>query len=515
VTGVQTCALPICSAAGPVPLSATTLAELSRAQRDGLALPRYDRSQVTAGIVHIGVGGFHRAHQAMYIDTLLNAGLADGWGICGVGLLPGDARMAAALRDQDGLYCLLEKVPDGAPRLRVIASIVDYLYAPEQLDDVLDRLSAPEIRIVTLTVTEAGYNLHRVTGEFDESEPGVVADLAHPGRPTTMFGLLVEALDRRRTAGVEPFTVVSCDNVQGNGAVTRAAITSFARLRDAGLAEWIGTHVRFPNSMVDRITPVTDADDRAVVRDRFGIDDAWPVVCEPFTQWVLEDDFPLGRPPLEHAGVQVVSDVEPYELMKLRLLNAGHQALGHAGSVAGYRYVHEATADPVLAEWVRNYMLDEAIPSLRPVPGIDLPGYVAELLRRFANPEVRDTLARLCVDASERIPKFLLPVIRHQLAAGGPIDRAVAVLACWARFAEGTDEQGRPLELVDPVASTLTAAALQQHTDALAFVRNRDIFGDLVDDVRFTTSYVRMLTALQERGVRAAISDLDQPEPTA
>ena len=496
------------SDAGPVALSAATLAEFRRAGLDGVGLPHYDRATVTPGIVHIGVGGFHRAHQAMYVDSLLDAGLATDWGICGVGLLPADERIAHVLHAQDGLYSLLEKAADARPRLRVIGSIVEYFYAPRAVAKGLDRLSSPQIRIVTLTVTEGGYNVHRVTGEFDATEPGVVADLAHPSRPGTVFGLLVEALARRRASGMAPFAVVSCDNVQGNGAVTRRAVTSFARLRDPALADWIDSHVRFPNSMVDRITPVTDPRDRAVVRDRFGIDDGWPVVCEPFTQWVLEDDFPLGRPPLEQAGVQLVDDVEPYELMKLRLLNASHQALGHAGLLAGYRYVHEATADPVLAAWVRGYMLREAIPSLRPVPGIELADYVDELLRRFANPEIRDTLARVCVDASERIPKFLLPVIRHQLSTGGPVERSIAVLACWARFAEGTDEHGARLEIVDPAASTLAAAAQQERAAPLAFVRNRDIFGDLADHRRFADSYLRTLTSIRERGVRAAIGDL-------
>jgi mannitol 2-dehydrogenase len=496
------------SATGPVPLTSAALGQLAGTGSDHVALPRYDRERVTAGIVHFGVGGFHRAHQAMYLDALLNAGLANDWGICGVGLLPADRRMAEVLRAQDCLYSLLEKAPDGSRRLRVIGSVVDYRYAPEQPADVLDALSSPQIRIVTLTVTEAGYNLHRVTGEFVPSEPRVVADLAHPDRPTTVFGFLVEALARRRAAGVPPFTVVSCDNVQGNGHVTRTAVAGFARLRDAELGSWIDAHVAFPNSMVDRITPATDEHDRTIVREQFGIDDAWPVVCEPFSQWVIEDDFPLGRPPLEQAGVQVVSDVEPYELMKLRLLNASHQALGYAGYLAGYRYVHEATADPAFAEFVRSYMREEAIPSLRPVRGVDLEAYVEEIIARFANREIRDTLARVCVDASERIPKFLLPVVRHQLGTGGPVDRSIAVLACWARFAEGADERGEPIDIVDPARAVVTAAARRQRSEPLAFVRNRDIFGDLADDPRFTASYLRTLTALRNDGARATIQAL-------
>jgi mannitol 2-dehydrogenase len=285
-------------------------------------------------------------------------------------------------------------------------------------------------------------------------------------------------------------------------------VTGFARLRDAELAEWIDAEVAFPNSMVDRITPATTDDDRLLARERFGVADHWPVVCEPFAQWVLEDDFPQGRPPLDRVGVQLVSDVEPYELMKLRLLNAGHQALGYAGYLAGYRFVHEATADPVFAGFLRGYMREEAVPSLRPVPGVDLDAYIDELIVRFANPEIRDTLARLCVDGSERIPKFLLPVIRYQLAHGGPIDRSVAVLARWARYCEGTDPDGEPIEIVDAARAVLTEAAARRRDNPLAFVENKDIFGDLARDDRFATSYRAALAALDERGARATIEAL-------
>jgi len=475
--------------------------------RAGLDRPAYDRTAVRPGIVHFGVGGFHRAHQAMYLDALLNAGAGDHWGIVGVGLLPPDRRMRDVLSAQDGLYTLVEKGAGGVTRARVIGSIVRYLYAPDDPSAVLAALADPAIRIVTLTVTEGGYNVHRVTGEFDPDGPGIAGDLAAPDRPSTVFGFVVEALARRRAAGVEPFAVVSCDNVQANGEVARAAFAGFARLRDADLAAWIEQRVPFPSSMVDRITPATTDDDVNLVQERYGVADGWPVVCEPFTQWVLEDTFPGGRPALETVGVQVVDDVAPYESMKLRLLNASHQALAYAGYLAGYRYVHEATADPALAGFIRQYMQDEARPSLPPVPGVDLDAYVDGLVERFANPEIRDTLARLAVDASERIPKFLLPVIRHQLAAGGPIERSVAVLACWARYCEGVDEAGAVIELVDPAADALGAAARRQAEDPLAFVRQRDVFGDLADDERFRAAYLSALAVVRGRGARALVEE--------
>jgi mannitol 2-dehydrogenase len=488
------------------PLGPATLPPAS----EGLEIPRYDRAAVRPGIVHFGVGGFHRAHQAMYVDGLMNDGLAHDWGIVGVGLLPADERMRDVLSAQDGMYTLVVKAADGSTTARVVGSIVRYLYAPEAPSAVLDTLIDPAIRIVTLTVTEGGYNVHRVTGEFDVDGPGIAHDVAEPDRPRTVFGFVVEALARRRAAGIEPFTVASCDNVQGNGHVTRNAFTGFARLRDPELADWIGAHVPFPSSMVDRITPATTDDDVALVRERYGISDGWPVVCEPFTQWVLEDEFPSGRPPLERVGVQLVADVAPYELMKLRLLNASHQALAHAGYLAGYRYVHEATADPAFATFIRRYMREEAVPSLQPVPGVDLDAYVEGLVERFANPEIRDTLARVAIDSSERIPKFLLPVIRYQLAAGGPIDRAVTAVACWARYSEGVDEAGEPIEIVDPARAALTAAARRQREEPLAFVGNRDVFGDLVDDPRFVAAYTRALASVQEQGARATVETYAQ-----
>ncbi len=479
-----------------------------------MAVPSYDRGAVTAGIVHLGVGAFHRAHQASYLDRLMNRGQALDWGICGVGVLPGDARMRDALAAQDGLYTLVEKHPDGRQEVRVVGSIVEYLLAPDDPDAVVERMADPAIRIVSLTVTEGGYNLDAVTGEFRADDPGVVHDLAPGAVPRTTFGLVTEALARRRERGLAPFTVVSCDNIQGNGHAARRSVTAYARLRDPELGEWVEGNVRFPNGMVDRITPVTTEDDRARLAERFGVKDRWPVVCEPFTQWVLEDDFGAGRPPLQEVGVQMVADVEPYELMKLRLLNAGHQALGYLGYLAGYRSVSQACRDPLFSGFLLSYMDREAAPTLAPVPGIDLPAYERQLIERFSNPQVRDTLARLCAESSDRIPKWVLPVIRHNLEHGGEIERAVAVVAAWARYAEGVDEQGEPIEVVDRLADTLVPLARAQRENPLAFVRHRDVFADLADDERFASTYRRLLASLHRVGARATLDALaDGHEP--
>jgi mannitol 2-dehydrogenase len=486
------------------PLNTASLSSLDPA----VAVPQYDRGAVRAGIVHLGVGAFHRAHQALYLDSLMNEGKALDWGICGVGVLPGDRRMKDALAAQDCLYTLVEKRPDGTQVPRVVGSIVEYLLAPDDPEAVIEKMADEQTRIVSLTVTEGGYNFHAVTGEFDADDPGVVHDLQPGAAPKTTFGLVTEALARRRQRGLAPFTILSCDNIQGNGHAARRSFTAFARLRDPKLGEWVDEHVRFPNCMVDRITPVTTDDDRASLASQFGVEDRWPVVCEPFHQWVLEDDFGLGRPPLEDAGVQVVADVEPYELMKLRLLNASHQALCYFGYLAGYRLVHDVCQDPLFAEFLLAYMDREATPSLQPVPGIDLHAYKRELITRFSNPQVRDTVARLCAESSDRIPKWLLPVIRYNLQTDGEIERSVAVVAAWARYAEGVDEEGQPIEIVDRLKDTLTAAALGQREDPLAFVRNRELFGDLVDDERFAATYQRHLASLHERGARATLKGL-------
>jgi mannitol 2-dehydrogenase len=472
-----------------------------------VARPSYDRSRLRVGIVHLGVGGFHRAHQAMYLDCLMNAGSASDWAICGVGVLPSDRRMAEALAAQDHLYTLVVKHPDGTLEPRVIGSIVDYLLAPDDPAAVVDRLTDPAIRIVSLTITEGGYHVHPVTGRFESDDAGIRRDLEPEAVPRTSFGLLTEALSRRRQRGIPPFTVVSCDNIQGNGDVARHSLSAFADLREPGLGQWIREEVAFPNSMVDRITPVTTDADRAELAERFGVTDQWPVVCESFAQWVLEET-PGERPPWEQAGVQLVKDVAPYELMKLRLLNASHQAVAYLGYLAGYRYIHEACGDPLFARFLLAYMDREATPTLEPVPGIDLDAYKRELITRFASPHIRDTLARNAANTSDRIPKFLLPVIRRNLERGGPVDLSAAVVAGWARYAEGSDEQGRPIELDDPLRDTLTAAAAAQESDPLAFVRNRELFGDLVDDERFTAPYLAALASLHRDGARATVQSL-------
>ena len=434
----------------------------------------YDRSAVTAGIVHLGVGGFHRAHQAVYVDDLLRAGATD-WGICGVGVLPGDVRMREALASQDHLFTVVVKHPDGTLEPRTVGSVVDFLFAPDDPEAVIEKLAAATTKVVSLTITEGGYTV-----------------------PSTTFDYLLKGLSRRRSRGLPPFTVMSCDNILGNGHVARTALMTAAG--DSDLARWIEEQVAFPCSMVDRITPVTTDDDRAFLLERFGVEDAWPVVCEPWTQWVLEDH--ADRPAWESVGVQVVDEVAPYELMKLRLLNCSHQALTYLGYLAGHRYAHEVCAEPLFSEFLLAYMR-QTLPTLRPVPGVDLDAYQRALVERFANPAIADTLARLCAESSDRIPNWMVPVASELLARDLPVDLIALVVASWHRYAQGVDEQGQPIEVVDQRREQVMAAA--RSADPLDFLRQRDLFADLVDDARFTTPYLAAVTSLRENGARQTL----------
>jgi mannitol 2-dehydrogenase len=448
--------------------------------------PTYDRSSVTVGIAHIGAGHFHRAHQAMYIDRLLQAGLAREWGICGIGVMPADWTMRDVLNDQDGLYTLILEKPDGSRDAHVIGSIIDYRYAPDDPESALEVLAAPSTRIISLTITEGGYR--------------------DPDGPA--FALIVEALDLRRRRGIAAPTIVSCDNIENNGEIARRAVLANAEGRDPDLAEWAGEHVEFPNSMVDRITPATTVQMAKEVRRDFGVNDRWPVVAEPFAAWVLEDKFADGRPPLEQAGVLLVDDVAPYELMKLRLLNAGHQCLAYFAHLCGFEFVHQAASDPLFAEFLLAYFESEAIPTLPPVPGIDLHQFSRTLIERFSNPGVRDTVARLCAFTSDRIPKWLIPVICDNLADDGSVRLAAAVVASWARYAEGTDEWGRPYEVIDQLADSLIPIARSQYENPTAFIEIAALFGDLAHQPRFVQAYSWALDSLHANGARATLEAL-------
>ncbi|WP_020568507.1 mannitol dehydrogenase family protein [Neolewinella persica] len=476
-----------------IPLLQENLSKLP----DGVGRPTYDRTPLKTGIVHVGVGGFHRAHEAYYTHLLLEAGKAKDWAICGVGLREGDRQMGEVLKQQDFLYSMIVRHPDGKIETTVIGSIVEFLLGPDNPGAVINRMAAPETRIVSLTITEGGYNVNPATGAFDFDNTDISHDLEHPDAPVTVFGYLAAALRKRRDEGREAFTVQSCDNVQHNGDVTRRALLAFTERLDPGLAEWIGANVRFPNAMVDRITPRTTPADTNYLQQEFGLKDEWPVTCEPFMQWVIEDDFSDGRPAWEAVGAQFVPDVTPYEKMKLRLLNAGHSVLGLLGAIHGHETIDGCIADPLFAGYLRDFLDKEATPVLDTVEGIDLQAYKDSLIERFGNPNVKDGLARICAESSAKLPKFLIETIRENLVAGGSIDYSALIIATWCYYSDThADRFGKPLEVIDEQKEELQKAAKETTEDPLAFLRQEELFGDLVKDERFGSKYAELVERL-------------------
>lgn len=480
-----------------LPLSLATLDDLPAA----VAKPVYRRADVTPGIVHFGVGNFHRAHQAVYLDDLMNRGEALDWGIVGAGVTPSDSSMRARLAGQDFLTTLVEQDADGRS-VRVIGSMIDFI-APENRSALCTQMADPRIRIVSLTITEGGYFIDPTTGRFQADHPDVQRDRIDPGNPRTVFGHIVAGLARRRDSDLPGFTVMSCDNVPHNGEVARAATIGLARLVDPGLADWIEERVDFPNGMVDRITPAATNEQRRWLRAVHGVDDAAPVFCEPFTQWVLEDSFSSSRPPLENAGVTFTSDVTPFETMKIRILNGGHAAIAYPAGLLGISFVHDAMRHPLIAAFLDRMTREEIIPQVPPVPGTDLRAYQRQVADRFANPEVGDTVRRLCLDGSNRQPKFIVPAIADALRRGGRIQGLALLSALWRRYCAGTTESGAIIEPNDPNWEWLAARAADP--DPAVWLAMADVYGQVGQDRIFGSAFAASVDALRTLGVEGAV----------
>lgn len=429
-----------------------TLSQLSLGSLGAsIAVPQYDRAAVHPGIVHFGLGNFHRVHQAVYVDRCLHMPGNEGWGIAGVELLdnPGTKAKAEAYRGQNCLYSVTEYAPDGTASTRVIGAMVEYLHAPDDPEAVLARLANPDTKIVSLTITEGGYNLDETTGVFKLATPDVAHDLAG-GPLRTAFGFIVEGLHRRRKNGTAPFTVMSCDNLRHNGDTARKAIVSFAKARDAELGAWIDANVDFPNSMVDRIAPQVPPAVRDRLNQRSGIDDAVPALGETFIQWVLEDDFRSGRPPFETVGVEMRNDVPAFEFMKGRMLNSSHILLAMPGIMCGYRIVHEALGDKRLYRLLETFLDRDAIPRIEGPKGISLEAYKNAVLERFSNPAINDQLLRIAFDTTAKIPVFHSRTIEMLLADGGDLRREAFFLACFGAYLTGRDDKGEAFDVVEP-----------------------------------------------------------------
>ena len=414
--------------------------------------PSYDRSALSAGILHIGIGNFHRSHQAMYLQKLFEQGKDHDWALIGCGVKSFDVAMRNKLAGQDWLTTVVELDKD-ALSAEVCGSMIDFLNI--DADEVIAALCKPEIRIVSLTITEGGYFIDAKTGGFQQDHPDIQADVANPDSPATVFGILLKGLKKRREAGLEPFTIMTCDNVPHNGDVTRQTLTGLASLIDEEMAAWISSSVAFPNSMVDCITPATTQREIDRLAAEFDVTDASPVFCEPFRQWVIEDNFPQGRPALEDVGVEFVEDVTAHEFMKLRILNGGHAALAFPSALLSLFYVHEGMQHPLVRDYVRKLVTCEAIPTLSPVPGTDFNDYLDLIEARFANPEIGDTISRLCTDSSNRLPKFILPITQANLDSNGSVTGTALVIALWCRYCAFTADESNNTVLNDEQALSL------------------------------------------------------------
>lgn len=480
-------------------LSLAHLAEISAKA----SVPAYRRENIKAGILHFGVGNFHRAHMAVYLHELFNQGRDLDWGIIGAGVMPSDQKMRDTLKAQDFLTTVVEQDITRSAAT-VTGPMLDVITAPD-FDRIIATLADPAIRIVSMTITEGGYFIDPATGKFDPTHPAIVADAQTPDAPKTVFGLIIAGLKARRTAGHPPFTVMCCDNIPGNGEVTEATLCGLANLSDPDFAHWIHDNVAFPNAMVDRITPATGQREIAITRDTYGIEDGWPVFCEEFKQWVLEDRFPLGRPALETVGVTFVTDVAPYELMKLRILNGGHAAIAYPAALLDIHFVHEAMEHPLIRAFLSKLENEEIIPVVPPVPDTSLQDYFSLIENRFANPKIGDTIPRLAQDGSNRQPKFILPSTVDRLAKGLDVQGLALVSALWCRYFEGTSDGGKAIAFNDPSAERLHAAALASRSDPMAFIGLGDIFGSVGSDVRFQTRFGQAIESLRSRGTAATL----------
>ena len=483
----------------PIELSEDDLPEIAATA----SVPHYKRGSLSAGIVHFGVGNFHRAHQAVYLDSLFNLGLDHDWALVGAGVRANDEDMRRKLLGQDYYTTVVEQEADKTSA-RVTGAMIDFLPVGD-VAAVSEALADPKVRIVSLTVTEGGYYIDPASQRFDAAHPDIVADSANPEAPRTVFGLILLGLQLRKERGLQPFTVMSCDNIPGNGHVTQNAVAGLAELINPELARWVREAVAFPNGMVDRITPATGQRERDALTRQFGIVDAWPVFCEEFKQWVLEDNFPAGRPALEKVGVQFVPDVAPFEHMKIRILNGGHATIAYPAGLLDIHFVHEAMEHKLVRAFLEKVEREEIIPVVPPVPDTDLSDYYKLIERRFSNPKIGDTISRLCLDGSNRQPKFILPSAADRLAAGQGVTGLALVSALWARYCYGESDSGKVIPPNDPSWDRLTALAREARTKPEAWLTMTDIFGPLASNAAYVAAFTKALSSLWARGTKATL----------
>jgi fructuronate reductase len=486
-------------------LASLSLATLARVPGT-VGRPAYDPRRLTVGILHLGVGAFHRAHQAVYTDDVLGADSR--WGICGVSLRT--PRAIEALAAQDGLYALLTRTREGTSA-RIIGALRETIFAGAARARLVARFADPRITVVTATVTEKGYCHDPATGELNFSHPDIRHDLEHPGAPESAIGLLVAGLASRRAANAGPLTFVCCDNLPHNGRIVQGLVDAFARRRDPALAEWIRDRVALPSTMVDRIVPATTAVDVAEAERLTGLHDEATVTAESFGQWIIENRFTAARPQWEEAGAQIVADVAPFETMKLRLLNGSHSTLAYLGFLAGHDFIWQASSDPLLAQLVLRQMAEEIVPTLVAPPGIDLATYCRQLMTRFRNSALPHRTQQIAMDGSQKLPQRLLGTVRDRIAAGAPFAHLSLAVAGWIRYTSGTDERGRSIAVSDPLAATFSGIVASAPGDpvriAAGFLDLTTVFGDLCADMAFRDAVTRNVVALFREGVRKTLAD--------
>ena len=482
-------------------LSLANLASLNPA----VPTPRYARAALSPGILHFGVGNFHRAHLGVYLDALFNQGLNHDWAIIGAGVMAPDEVMRQKLAAQDYLTTIVEMESEKTSA-RVIGPMVDFI-APADKAGLIAKLADPAIRIVSMTITEGGYFVNPATGAFDPAHPVIARDGAQPDDPATVFGFIVAGLKRRKAAGIAPFTILSCDNVPHNGAVTRNAVSGLARLSDPALADWITAHVACPNAMVDRIATATGERERRMLAEQFGVDDLWPVFCEDYSQWVVEDNFPAGRPAFEKAGATFVKDVTPFETMKIRILNGGHAVIAYPGGLLDVHFVHEAMQHPLIRAFLDKVEHGEIIPIVPPVPDTNLQDYYSLIQRRFANPKIGDTIRRLACDGSNRQPKFIVTSLADRLAKGLCVEGLALESALWCRYCFGVSESGVAIEPNDPQWERLQDLSRKAKAEPSAWLGMADVYGDTAQSPAFRAAFAKWLGALWRQGTAATLKD--------
>ena len=484
---------------------------LSRIQKP-VSVYGYDKKALSPSIVHLGLGNFHRAHQAAYLDELLEK-KTERRGIFEINLIPDSFPLDDILKEQNYLFTLITKSASAEEKVRIPGSILGYLNASGNRKAALEKIADNMTSIVTLTVTEGGYYFLRKTGEIDSRNEAVRRDLEHSDEPKTAAGCLAAALALRYKNGRNPLTIMSCDNIPSNGTVLKNCVSFFCRELYPEILPWVEDQVSFPCSMVDRITPVTTPALIKELEDHYGISDRWPVCGEDFCQWILEDNFKTPVPPYGEAGVQIVKDVEPYELMKMRLLNGSHVALAYSSYLLGCRKVDEAITQPLIKKFIRKHYMEEVTPTLAPVPGIDLAVYKDTLVKRFSNKNIGDTILRLCSEGSSKIPNFIMNPLSDAIRRGLPHDAIIFALVCWARFLEGKDEQGQPIPLEDvngPALSEAARRAAQTSTGggAAAFLSAAGLQG--LSPSQFDAAaekFKTRLDAIHGRGIKRALEE--------